>query len=48
LRILVFDTDRLAPYFGDLQREAAVVILMPDRRIGFGAYLAREAFVDQR
>ena len=35
------DSDRLAPRFGDLQSEPAVVILVPDRRIGLLRDLGR-------
>src|SRR3954452_17016622 len=46
--VLIFDADRLATSSGDLQSEAAVVILMPDRRIGFGADLTHEPLSDER
>jgi hypothetical protein len=48
LRLLVFEADRLATCSSDLQGEAAVLVLMPDRRVGFGADLAGETLVDER
>jgi hypothetical protein len=42
----VIDSDRFATGLGNLQGKAAAVILIPSRRIGFGADLANETLVE--
>jgi hypothetical protein len=48
LLLLVIHSDRLATSSSDLQSKAAVLILVPNRRIGLRPDLARETLIDQR
>src|SRR5438270_11266551 len=47
LLLVILHSDRLATDLGDLESEAAVIVLVPDRCICFGADLADEALGNQ-